>query len=306
MKPSDRIALTGSLFALGSTAIWSGNYIIARSLSGSIPPVSLALLRWSVAVVAILPFAAKHLLSERRTILRHLPYLAITAFLGVTLFNTLVYFAGRSTTAVNLSLISITFPIFVVVLSALTDREAPTARTAAGIVLVVAGVVTLITRGDPGAILALAFAPGDLLMLVASLVFAVYSLLLRRRPKDLGIWSFQASTFVLGTIMLLPAFLLQPAPSTPPETGMRVALAVLYLGIFASLTAFILWNRSVELLGPSRAGMLYYTMPLFGGLWSTLFLGEGITTAHLASAVLIVTGILLANPQPKKTDRSGR
>lgn len=306
MKPSNRNALTGSLFALGSTAIWSGNYIIARSLSGSIPPVSLAFLRWSVAVVAILPFAAKSLLSGRRTIVRHLPFLAITAFLGVTVFNTLVYFAGRSTTAVNLSLISITFPIFVVVLSALTDREALTGRTVSGIVLVVAGVVTLITRGDPEAILALTFAPGDLLMLLASFVFAVYSLLVRRRPKDLGIWSFQASTFILGTLMLAPAFLLQPAPAPYTETGIRVVLAVLYLGIFASLTAFVFWNRSVELLGPSRAGMLYYTMPLFGGLWSTLFLGEGVTTAHLASAVLIVAGILLANPRPGKAARSGR
>jgi drug/metabolite transporter (DMT)-like permease len=102
---------------MSATALWSGNFIIARGLSESIPPVSLAFYRWVVAAIVFLPFALKPLLREWDCLRTHLPYLSMTALLGVTLFNTLIYFAGHTTTALNLSLISITFPIVIVILS---------------------------------------------------------------------------------------------------------------------------------------------------------------------------------------------
>ena len=113
----NRQIILGYFFALGATAIWSGNFIIARGLNESIPPISLAFWRWVVAVVVFLPFALKPLIVEWHILKENIFYLSITSLLGITIFNTLIYFAGYTTTAINLSLISITFPVFIVILS---------------------------------------------------------------------------------------------------------------------------------------------------------------------------------------------
>ena len=290
-----RPTLAGYLLAIAATAIWSGNFIVARGLNDSIPPISLAFWRWVVAVIVFLPLAAKPLIDERHILKQHLSYLCITAVLGITLFNTLIYFAGHTTTALNLSIISITFPLFIIILSRIFFREMMTINRAVGILLVVTGIVMLITRGRPAKLLELSFAVGDIWMLLAAIIFAVYSLLLKRKPRDLSIWAFQLSTFILGLLFLLPFFVWETVSVPQVNFDARTVLAILYVGIGASLAAFLLWNKAVLAIGPSRAGMVYYTLPLFSGLSAHLFLNEAISRIHLYSAMLIVTGIVAAN-----------
>lgn len=290
-----RQALYGYLFALSATAIWSGNFIIARGLSESISPISLAFWRWVVAVIVFLPFAIKPLIGEWDILKENLPYLSITALLGITTFNTLIYFAGHTTTAINLSLISITFPIFIVILSRFFYREAITINKGIGILLVAVGVILLITKGAPSILLNLTFAIGDIWMLMAAIIFAIYSLLLKRRPEKLSIWTLQLSTFILGLIFLFPFFLWDCATSSPAIFDTKTIFAILYVGIFASLSAFILWNKAIVAVGPAKAGMVYYTLPLFSGTLAYLFLQEDIGMLHLYCALLIISGILTAN-----------
>lgn len=300
-NPLNRHILSGYCFAIGATAIWSGNFIIARGLNESIPPISLAFWRWVVAVVVFLPFAWKPLIVEWQVLKKHLPYLSITALLGISIFNTLIYFAGHTTTAINLSLISITFPIFIVILSRIFFAELITVNKGIGILLVAAGVVFLITKGALASLLNIAFAIGDVWMLLAAITFAVYSLLLKRRPEQLSIWAFQLSTFILGLFFLFPFFLWEYITNPPVAFNATTVYAILYVGIFASLSAFVLWNKAVIAVGPSKAGMIYYTLPLFSGLLAYLFLNEEISVVHFFSAVLIVSGILTANFESKKS-----
>ena len=296
----NKYALAGYAFALGSTAIWSGNFIIARGLSDSIPPVTLAFWRWVVATAVFLPFAIKPLIAEWNTLKKHVPYLSITALLGITIFNTLIYVAGHTTTAVNLSLISITFPVFIIIFSRLFFGEAITLNKGIGIALVLMGVVLLITKGALSSLLDISFAIGDLWMLIAAVVFAVYSILLKRRPPELGLLAFQFSTFILGLLFLFPFFLWEQAIVPPVAFEARTLLSILYVGIFASLVAFSLWNKAITAVGPSKAAMIYYLLPLFSGVLAYLFLGESIQVVHFYSALLIVSGILAANYEPKK------
>lgn len=288
-------ALTGYLFAVGATALWSGNFIIARGLNESIPPISLAFWRWVVAVIVFLPFAWKPLAASRPILKKHLPYLAITALLGITIFNTLIYFAGQTTTAINLSLISITFPIFIVIIARLVFHELFTRNKIAGIILVVTGVVLLITRGNWNLLLSIHFTIGDLWMLCAAVIFAVYSILLKHRPAGLSIWALQLSTFILGLVFLLPFFVWEWYVTAPVSYDSKVVGSILYVGVFASLTAFVFWNKAIAVVGPVKAAMIYYTLPLFSGLLAHLFLGEEIGSLHLYCLVLIVAGILIAN-----------
>ena len=292
-------ALPGYLFAIGATALWSGNFIIARGLNESIPPISLAFWRWVVAVIVFLPFALKPLIAQRYILKEHICYLAITALLGITTFNTLIYLAGHTTTALNLSLISITFPVFIVILSRLFFGEKITINKWLGIILVATGVVLLVTRGNVASLANITFAIGDVWMLIAAIIFAIYSILIRYKPAGLSIWSFQLSTFILGLVFLFPFFIWEYTTSPPVEFDTKTFGSILYVGIFASLSAFVLWNKAIMVIGPTKAGMIYYTLPIFSGALAYLILKEDISMLHLYSALLIVSGILTANFEPK-------
>ncbi|MDO9537154.1 MAG: DMT family transporter [Thermoplasmata archaeon] len=294
-KPQNRHIISGYLFAIAATALWSGNFIIARGLNESIPPISLAFWRWVVAVVVFLPFALKPLIAEWDILKAHIPYLSITSVLGITVFNTLIYLAGHTTTAINLSLISITFPIFIVILSRIFFGELITINKGIGIIIVAAGVIVLITKGTLSTLLHITFAIGDVWMLLAAIIFAIYSILLKRKPEQLSIWALQLSTFILGLIFLFPFFVWEYVTAPPVEFDAKTVSSILYVGIFASLSAFVLWNKAIVAVGPSKAGMIYYTLPLFSGLLAYLFLREAISIIHFYSALLIVSGILTAN-----------
>jgi drug/metabolite transporter (DMT)-like permease len=287
--------LAGYGLALGATALWSGNFIVARGLNDLIPPVSLAFYRWLTAVLLFAPFAVQGVIREWPLVRRHLRYMAVTAFIGVTCFNTFIYIAGHTTTAMNLSLIAIIFPVFVVMISRVVFKEVLTVKRAVGILVVMTGVVCLITRGELGRILAIRFVAGDLWMLASALLFAVFSILLKHKPDDIRLYTFQFTLFSMGLVFLLPFFLWEQTRTPGLFLNQETLPSILYVGIFASLCAFLLWNRAILLLGPSRAGMIYYTLPLFSGLLAYLFLGESIGLVHAVSAVMILSGIILAN-----------
>lgn len=287
--------VVGYVFALGATALWSGNFIVARGLTNAIPPVSLAFYRWLTAVLIFFPFAVRGSIREWGEIKQHLPYIAITAFLGITCFNTFIYVAGRTTTAMNLSLISITFPIFIVLFSSVLFNEKLTLKKGSGMLMVLTGVVCLITKGSVAKLLSITFAVGDMWMLAAAVIFAVFSILLKRKPETISIKPFQFASFLLGLIFLFPFFIWEQIRLPGNVLNQTTIPAILYVGIFASLCAFLLWNRAIVILGPSRAGMVYYTLPMFTGFLGYLFLGEAIGIIHLISMVVILTGIVLAN-----------
>ena len=291
--------ILGYLFALSATAIWSGNFIIARDLNESIPPISLAFWRWVVAVLILTPFAYKKLITEWEILKKNSLYLSIVSFLGVTVFNTLIYIAGHTTTAINLSLISITFPVFIVLLSRIFYKEAITMNKIIGILLVLVGVLILITKGEFSKLLNLSFAIGDTWMLLAAIIFALYSILLRKKPTELSVPGFQLSTFILGLIFMLPFFIWQTLSSPPIQFESKTVFSILYVGIFASLTAYILWNKAIEKIGASNAGMIYYTLPLFSGFLAYVFLNEAIGMNHLYSLLLILSGIVIATLKKK-------
>lgn len=293
----------GAAFALASTALWAGNMVIARAFNASLSPVSLAFLRWAVAVAAFAPFALKAAWAERALIKAHAGRLALTGLLGITLFNTCIYYAGRSTSAANMSLISIVFPIVIVALSRIVYGERIAPRRVAGIAAVILGVLFLLSKGRPASLLTMDFAAGDLLMLAAALLFGSYSMLVRARPAGMSLTAFQFSTFAFGLAFLAPAFVYERAAGAPLKLDAAAVAAVLYVGLGASLAAFLLWNKAIELVGAATAGIVYYSMPAISGLLAFVFLGEPLGVVHAVSFALIIEGIVLAGgsgaPKPR-------
>ncbi len=293
-----RNSFTGYLLVVTATIIWSFNFIVARALSDSVPPVTLAFLRWATAVALMLPFAANSLWKARRIVRQNLGYLSLTAVLGVTLFNTLVYIAGHTSAALNMSLIATCSPIFVIIFARFMFGEPITVGRLAGLATSTFGVVLLVTNGKLSLLLAMTFSEGDLWMLLAAALFAGYTILVKRIPPDLAPSTFLAAIFVIGLLYLVPWVLWERAGSGTVTFSSTAIIAIVYLGVGPSLLAFLCWNRAIELIGPARASFVYYSLPVFSGLEAALILHESIGWVHVVSGVLILFGIVVATREP--------
>ncbi|MDY0225860.1 MAG: DMT family transporter [Desulfomicrobium apsheronum] len=287
-------SLCGALYALGATIIWSGNFIVARSLNQSVEPATLSLLRWATAFLGLLPFACRAAWSQRAAIRQSMPAMIPMALLGVTTFNALLYKAAHTTSALNLSLIATSTPVFIILLARIFLRESLTVRKMTGLAVALAGVVLLITGGDPKRLTNLEFSIGDLWMSLAAVIFAAYSILVRRFPGGLSQSVFLLTLFGTGIIFLIPWTGWEVFTHGLPTITLGAAGAILYVGLGASLAAYAMWNSAVTSIGPSLAGLIYYTLPLFSGFSAFVLLGEPMGLIHLTSAGCILGGILLA------------
>ena len=293
--------LRGTLLTLLATLIWSGNFIAARWFAGSIPPLTIAVLRWSCAAALVLPLAWRYLKADWPVIRAHKGYYLLVSLLGVTGFNTLIYIAGHTTQAVNLSLISTACtPLFMTTLGCLLLKECASHRQILGMTMAFTGVALLLTKGDWQVLADLRFAKGDLLMLVATLFFTTYSILMARRPGPTSQMGVFAVTFTMGLVGLLPLWALEirfdPAFAFP-DAGVffRQWLPLgLYLGGGASLIAFFCWNKAVEYIGVARVGIVYLSLPAFAGAEALVLLSEPLLPVHFISAACIILGIFVA------------
>ena len=217
------------------------------------------------------------------------------------MFNTLIYIASHTTTAINLALIAITFPVFIIILSRIIYHELLTINKAIGVFLVIIGVVTLITRGDVAILRNIDFTEGDLWMLLAAITFAVYSLMLKKKPVQLGARAFQLSTFIIGLLFLTPFYLWEASNTEFKITTITSTAfySILYLGLFASIASYLLWGKAVENIGPTRSSIIYYTLPVFSSWLAFMILGEAIENVHIISMLLIFMGVLIAIYQRK-------
>ncbi len=294
----------GYFFALLATLVWSGNFIVARGLADVFPPVTLSFSRWFIASACLLPFALPAVRRQWPLVKQHWRYLLLTSLLGVALFNTLVYTAGQRTAAVHLALIMLLMPVVVIVLSRLLLGEPITRRKLAGLGLALAGAALLITRGDPAMIAHSSFNSGDLIMIAAAIIFGLYTMQVRRRPPGLSDAALLCVTFVAGAVMIAPFAGLELLLAPPQETFTpRVIAGVLYVGLGPSLISYFSWNKALASIGPTKAGMIYYLIPLFCAVEAWLLLGEPVTWLHAASGGLILAGVATANRSsvPAKT-----
>jgi len=285
------------LLALASL-FWAGNWVIGRALRDSFEPVALNLWRWTVAALALAPFALPRLRPHWPAVRRSIGLLVLLAFLGVALFQSLVYAGLRTTSAVNAVLLNSSTPAFMLLCSFAIERERGTARQVAGMLISLAGILVILARGEPANLARLELHSGDALILVAMLAWGVYSVLLKRRPPELDAIAFLFVLSLIGVALLLPAFALEAWRSPPRWPGGEGLAAVLYVGLAASVGAFICWNRGVEVVGANAAGFTVHLLPAFGTLLAIAVLGEAFRGYHAAGFATILAGVLLATWRP--------
>jgi drug/metabolite transporter (DMT)-like permease len=286
-----------ALALAGAALLWSGNFIAGRALRDDIAPTTLNLLRWSLCLAIFLPWAGAKAWRHRHVVAREWRLLLALGATGIAAFHTLVYLALTTTTAINALLMLSLAPAAILVGAAATGGSRPSRTQWTGTLVSLLGALVLLSRGDPATLLALTPARGDLWMLVAVSLWAIYSLLLRRRPADLPQDVTLAASIVPAIALLLPALALT-TDAAPVQWTPRLVGALLYITVFASLVAFLLWSYGVSAIGPERAGQFMHLMPVFGAVLAVVLLDEVIVMPQVAGALCVFAGIALVHRRP--------
>src|SRR5438270_1884791 len=283
---------------LSITALcWAGNAIVGRLAAGHIAPVTLSFLRWSLAFIIILPFAWKHLERDWPAIRARLGTMVVLSVTGISAFNTLQYWALEHTQALNTLLLQSAGPLIVAVWSLVLLGVRLTLTQALGVMLSLTGVLVILLHGDLTALSSITFNKGDLIFIVALVIFGFYSVLTLKRPAIHGL-SFVAFTFGCGAACLIPLLIVELF--TRPLMALDVAnlLSVFYVAVFPSTLAYLCFNRGVQLIGANRAAPFFHVVPVFGAVMSIVFLGEHPQPFHFIGFALVLTGVFVASRKP--------
>jgi drug/metabolite transporter (DMT)-like permease len=285
--------LRSPVLALTLAALfWSGNFVVARALRDDLDPVLVTFVRWFLALLIFMPFVWRDLWRSLPAILREWRLVSALGLTGLALFHPLVFLAVQYTTATNALITLSLAPVAIMLGASLISRQSPSLHQLAGASISLAGAVVLVTRGDIAGVIAAGFNVGDLVMLVAVVVWAVYSLLLRRRPADLSPTVMLVASIVPALPVLL-VFTLFAGPAVAVAVSPSVVLAIVYIAVFATALSFMFWSHGVAEIGPSRAGQYVHLMPVFGAALAFVFLGEPLSATQIIGAVLVLTGLVL-------------
>lgn len=278
-----------------ATLLWGGNFVIGRAVAGDIPPITFAFLRWLVAFMIFLPIAYHRTKKEWPMLKQHFGAVILLALTGVAAFNTLVYIGLHYTTSINASLMNSTTPIMIYILSFLLLKERLTRFQAIGTLVSLAGVLFIISGGSLDSLLAFSFNKGDLIVLAAVFCWSVYSLLIKKYAGKLPGYSTFLVTIAIGALMLLPftAYELLTIPQTI-EWSISTISAILYVGIVASIVAFLSWNTGVIALGANKAGIYLNFIPVFATIFAVIFLNEQLLIAQVVGGIAVIAGVFIS------------
>lgn len=276
-----------------TTLFWSGNFVISRGMHAEIPPLSLAFWRWAVALLILASFGLRHLLAQRHLALEHKKFIIIQAILGVAGFNTFIYMAMQTTTAINAVLVNSCIPVIIALISWGMYNDRLTIRQCLGVCTSLFGVLLIISHGQLTTLLSLELNRGDILVFIAAVTWAFYSANLKRYPKGLHPFAYQTAIAIVGLTILAPFYLLEIAQGKSMVLSLSSIITIFYVALFASVLAFIFWNRAVTMLGANIAGPFIHLMPVFSTILAVIFLGEVLTANHIRAILLIFGGIFM-------------
>lgn len=285
---------TAYLFLVLAALFWSGNIVLARGMHAAIPPFTLALVRWSIALLVLLPKGLPRLLADKPRWQGQLPRIIPTALLGITGYNTLVYFGVHSTSATNAVLLNSFIPILIVLFGALFYGIKVGRSQLFAIAISFVGVLSIVAHGSMARLLALDINLGDVVVFGAVVTWALYTLRLRTMPLGLDPLGLLTLFVAIGVLPLVPMAAYEWSQGQTVALSWPNILTFLYVGTLPSVVAYYFYNYGVARIGAARAGSFIHLMPAFGALLSMLFLGESLATFHFVGIGLILAGVALS------------
>jgi drug/metabolite transporter (DMT)-like permease len=293
------------MYLLTATALWAGNAIAGRALVGSISPITLTTVRWSLAALILLPFGWRVFKPGSPLWENKIRFLILGLF-GVGSYNTLLYLALQTSSAINVTLIGASMPIWMLFIGSVFYQVKPKLLQMIGAVVSLIGVAVVLTRGDLSALLSMQMVVGDLLIMVATFLWAFYSWMLSR-PGTSTERQWPWADFLMAQILvgllwtgLFDGFEIA-AGHAYLDLNLWTCSLILFVAIGPSLVAYRCWGLGVNGAGPTVAAFFANFIPLFTALLSAAILGEPPSLFHGLAFALIVAGIWVSSPKNRST-----
>lgn len=276
-----------------AAACWAGNHIVARAAGGHVPPASLAVMRWILVTLVVLPFALVHARADWPKLKRDRRVMLLLAITGGGLFGTLQFVALHFTTALNMGVVGSVAPAFIVAASWILFRDRLSIVQLLGVTISLTGVLAIVSRLDLDRLASFTFNGGDLIIIANMVLWALYSACLRLRP-DVHPMTFMLAMAIIAGLGNLPFAGLEYAFGYQLQETWLTLVALLYSTFITTLLAYFLWNRGIDIVGAPRASAFLHTIPVFAAVLATTILGETIEAYHIVGFALILGGVSLA------------
>ncbi|KQH87936.1 multidrug DMT transporter [Vibrio furnissii] len=278
------------LLPLFTVLIWGGNSIVNKLAASTIEPSAMSFYRWFLAMLILTPFCLPAVIRQRHIIKPYLAKLAFLALLGMVLNQSLGYYAGLTTTASNMSLITSLVPLMSVFISVPLLNKRISGLSIVGGVISLSGLAFMLGQGDVLFFLNQDVTQGDGLMVLAALVYAIYCVLLKRWKMPLSNWTLIYLQGVCAVIMLVPLWL--TSDHLLPTEGSLPLIA--YAGVAASLLAPWMWIKAIDAIGADSTAMFMNLLPVVAVSLAATLLGEQIHVYHVLGGVMVVSGVILS------------
>lgn len=286
-------------YLLIATALWAGNAIAGRVLVGSISPITLSAVRWGLAALLLLPFGWR-IFRPSSALWNNKKRFLLLGLFGVGSYNVLLYLALQTSTAINVTLIGASMPIWMLFIGAVFYQVKPSMLQLVGAVVSLIGVSIVLTRGDVLALLSMEMVMGDLLIMLATILWAIYSWMLTR-PGSSTERQWPWADFLMAQVLvglLWTAFFDSfeiALGQAYLDLNLWTGSLILFVAIGPSLIAYRCWGLGVNGAGPTVAAFFANFIPLFTALLSAAMLGEPPELFHVLAFALIVTGIVVSS-----------
>jgi drug/metabolite transporter (DMT)-like permease len=290
-------------YLLLATALWAGNAIAGRVLVGSISPITLSAVRWGLAALLLLPLGWR-VFMPRSALWQNKKRFLLLGLFGVGSYNVLLYLALQTSTAINVTLIGASMPIWMLFIGAVFYQVKPSILQMIGAVVSLLGVGIVLTRGDLATLLSMEMVIGDLLIMLATILWAFYSWMLSR-PGSSSERQWPWAEFLMAqvTVGLLWTGFFDgfeiAAGHAYLDLNWWTASLILFVAIGPSLIAYRCWGLGVNGAGPTVAAFFANFIPLFTALLSAAMLGEPPQLFHGLAFALIVAGIAISSKTGK-------
>lgn len=296
--PGHRLTPATALLLTIPPVLWAGNAIVGRLVRDAVPPMTLNLIRWSIALAVLLPLGRAALRAGSGVLVNWKRY-SMLGLLGVGLYNSLQYLALQSSSPINVTLVASGVPVWMLLVGRLFFNVPVKRKQIVGAVLSIAGVLVVMCRGDLGQLAALRLVPGDLYMILATIAWSFYSWLLMQQ-KDVPALRADWAAFLLAQVGfgVLWSGALAGGEWALKEVHIAwswpLAAALLYVAIGPAIIAMRCWGAGVQRAGPSLGSFFINLTPLFTALLSSAFLGEPPHLYHVLAFGMIVGGIAVS------------
>ena len=285
--------LTNPHFLLTLTSIfWAFNTVAGRAAVGEVSPLLIVSVRWFFVSI-ILSILCRNQLIETWSILnKKIKWLIFMGLFGFTGFNSAYYVAAHDTIAINLGLVQGTMPAFIIIIAWIWLKDKINFTQFLGVLITFIAVLIVVCSGNFNALIELELNSGDIVMIFACTLYAIYAVGLRKKPKisALPLLTFFAYIAFLGSFPGLIYEIYSNQLILPGQKGFIILGVII---IFPSFLAQIFFMKGVEKIGPSRSGLYTNLVPVFSSLLAVFFLGEEFRFFHLLSLIMIFIGIYL-------------